>query len=379
MTEKERTLGFTQTNDGTKLSAQILKQVDQLVKSNDLERALVEVKKARELDPKNLYAFAYEERIQELFSKRQVQRVIDPSSLAAPSIHEASPVYPVSSAFSPPPDTDIYGVKVPTLYEEFKKIGRQGIDQTDKSPQQIPNATKEALETYKQALLLIWSDGQKTKEEKDELLDLRNSLLISEKEHDTLERQAKLECYILLLKHVLQSSASKTEVEASLAELRGNFDVSTSDHMHIETNLAALKEKEKQKTIMVVDDDKRVLSITAEILSLAQYAVKAYTTSDEAYDSLKKENADLILCDINLETSTMNGFVFYERVRETPQLKQLPFIFITGLNDALLIRTAKEMGVDDFLIKPIRRENLLATIHGRLKRYEEMKILAGMK
>jgi len=60
-------LESTRIPEATKSSREILKHVDQLVKSNNLEKALQEVKKARELDPKNLYAFAYEERIQELF------------------------------------------------------------------------------------------------------------------------------------------------------------------------------------------------------------------------------------------------------------------------------------------------------------------------
>ena len=64
-----------------KSSREILKRVDQLVKANDLEKALHEVRKARELDPKNLYAFAYEERIQELFAQRQRQEVLTPQKL----------------------------------------------------------------------------------------------------------------------------------------------------------------------------------------------------------------------------------------------------------------------------------------------------------
>ena len=371
-------MGPTKINDTVILSGQILKQVDQLVKSNNLEKALIEVKKAREIDPKNVYAFAYEERIHDLYAKLQVQQAIHPGP-ASVQIREESPAHPPSQPSLPAVKTDIYGKKIPSLYEEFKKVGLQGFDLAKKTVQLPPKAAKEALDTYKQALLLIWSDGEKTHEEEQELLDLRTSLFISAEEHTILERQAKLECYILFLKHVLQSSASKTEVEASLAEFRSNFDVSDSDHLHIETNLAALKTKERQKTIIVVDDDKQILAVVSEILVLAHYAVKSFITSDDALDFVTKENTDMILCDINLETSTMNGFAFYERIRELAHLRQMPFIFISGLNDALLIRAAKETGIDDFLIKPIRRENLLAAIHGRLKRFEDMKILAELK
>jgi CheY-like chemotaxis protein len=355
------------SSEPMKSSRDILKQVDQLVKSNNLEKALVEVRKARELDPKNLYTFAYEERIQELFAQRKRQElsstVMDTGySTAVRNIAEKS---------------DFYGKKVPALYEEFKKAGLRAFDHTI-SPQPA-RATKEALETYKQALLLVWSDGEKTEEEVHELQDLQQSLHITAEEHEALDRQAKLECYIFLLKHLLQSPASKSEVEVSLTELRRSFDVSSSDHVVIEANLTALKEtKEHTRTITVIDDDKQILSVMKEILHLANYEVTIFNTSDDAYEFLKSKKTDCILCDISLETSSMNGFLFYEKIREISHLQQVPFIFITGLDDAVLMRTGKEMGVDDFLVKPIYRENLLATVRGKIKRYEQMKILVGV-
>jgi len=55
--------------------------------------------------------------------------------------------------------TDITKSKVPALYEEFKKAGLRKSDQTE--PTQAKRASKEALEIFRQALLLAWSDGQK--------------------------------------------------------------------------------------------------------------------------------------------------------------------------------------------------------------------------
>jgi PleD family two-component response regulator len=228
--------------------------------------------------------------------------------------------------------------------------------------------------------LLIWSDGQKTEDEIRELQDLRQSLLITQEEHEFLERQAKLECYILLLRHLLQSPASKTEIEASLDEIRRSFDVSGEEHSVIEANLASLRQKKGGKhTIAVIDDDEQVLGLMQELLTLADYEVKNFHTSDAAYEFLKQDRIDLVLCDINLETSSMNGFLFYERVRELPHLQQVPFVFITGLDDPVLMRAGKEMGADDFLVKPVLRENLLATIRGRIKRYEQIRLLSGLQ
>lgn len=366
----------TGISDKTKSSREILKHVDQLVKSNNLEKALQEVKKAREIDPKNLYTFAYEERIQELFVQQQRNKVVAPNTVqdAGVSGKVLTPYNLNEHVFT---DREgVIGKKVPALYEEFKKAGLRSADSTESA--KVKRASKEALDTYKQALLLIWSDGQKTEEDICELQDLRNSLYITTEEHESLDRQAKMECYIFLLKHLLQH-ASQTEVKESLAELRKSFDVSSSEQEVIDANLVVLKEKKRKKQkIAVIDDDEQILTLMEATLVQAKYDVASFSTSDEAYEFLTKESVDLILCDISMETSTMNGFLFYEKIRELGHLQQVPFIFMTGLNDAVLMRAGKEIGVDDFLVKPIHRENLLATIRGRIKRYEQIKLISGL-
>lgn len=367
----------TRIPESTRSSREILKHVDQLVKSNNLEKALQEVKKAREIDPKNLYAYAYEERIQELFIQQQRKKKDALNNLkdADVSGRVLTPYNLNEHIFND--NKGIYEKKVPALYEEFKKAGLRSSDSTGLS--KTNRASKEALETYKQALLLVWSDGQKTEEEVSELQDLRQSLNITVEEHEIIDRRAKLECYIFLLKHLLQSHASQTEVEESLTELRKSFDVSSSDQVVIDANLVVLKEKKGKKCkIAVIDDDEQILSMMKATLLQAKYNVVAFNTSDNAYEFLKKEGVDLILCDISLETSTMNGFLFFERTRELRHLQQVPFVFITGLNDAVLMREGKEIGVDDFLVKPIHRENLLATIRGKIKRYEQLRLLSGL-
>ena len=360
----------------TKSSREILKHVDQLVKSNNLEKALQEVKKARELDPKNLYAFAYEERIQELFIQQQRNKTVPPASVKDADVSgKVLTPYNLNEHILTDRES-INGMKVPALYEEFKKAGLRSDGSTE--PVKVKKASKEALETYKQALLIVWSDGQKTEEEVCELQDLRQSLYITVEEHEVLDRQAKLECYIFLLKHLLQH-ASQTEVKESLAELRKSFDVSSSDQVVIDANLVVLKEKKGKKLkIAVIDDDEQILLLMKETLVQAKYNVVGFSTSDDAYEFLKNEGVDLILCDISLETSTMNGFLFFERTRELRHLQQVPFVFITGLNDDVLMRAGKEIGVDDFLVKPIHRENLLATVRGKIKRYEQLKLLSGL-
>jgi len=112
-----------------------------------------------------------------------------------------------------------------------------------------------------------------------------------------------------------------------------------------------------------------MLQAIEQTLVSNDFKVTAVTTTDEAMALLQKWTPDLILCDVNLETSTMGGFSFYESIRKFEYLNQVPFIFLSGLNDQILIQAGKEMGVDDYLTKPITEKNLIAAVKGKIKRF----------
>ena len=69
----------------------------------------------------------------------------------------------------------------------------------------------------------------------------------------------------------------------------------------------------------------------------------------------------------------MNGYQLYQRVRKNPEWLWIPFIFLTAKDEAEDIRFGKELGADDYLMKPIRPEDLIAAVIGRLERYRQLE------
>jgi CheY-like chemotaxis protein len=233
---------------------------------------------------------------------------------------------------------------------------------------------EETLSRYKLVLSSAWIDGAVTVEEDATLKQLRQSLSISDEEHERLEKEVQREAYVDAFKKAWNSGNITPENATVLAELRKRFQITDEEHLKIESTLLWEIQPVKNKpTLLVVDDDERLLAIVSQTLNEAGFITRSVTTSDEAYAYIRESPPDLILCDVNLETSTMGGFAFYEKVREMDQLRDTPFIFLSGLSDEALVRTGKELGVDDYLSKPVSGETLVATIRGKLRRYHQLK------
>ena len=127
---------------------------------------------------------------------------------------------------------------------------------------------------------------------------------------------------------------------------------------------------EIRASILVVDDQPVLLENIR--LALESTGNRVWTAEDgiEALAILRKERMDLILADIAMPR--MNGYQLYERVRGNPRWVTIPFIFLTARALDSDIRYGKEMGVDDYLTKPIQPEDLLAAVHGKLRRARQL-------
>jgi DNA-binding response OmpR family regulator len=128
-------------------------------------------------------------------------------------------------------------------------------------------------------------------------------------------------------------------------------------------------------SILIVDDQLTLRDNVKQLLEETGY--RALTASDgvEALAVLQSQPVDLILADIAMPG--MNGYQLYERARENPQWVKIPFIFLTARTLDSDIRYGKQLGVDDYLVKPFQLEDLLATVEGKLRRAQQLAQLAG--
>lgn len=123
-------------------------------------------------------------------------------------------------------------------------------------------------------------------------------------------------------------------------------------------------------TILLVDDQPDFLENLGLVLETANYQVLTARDGLRALSVLKAQPVSLILSDI--EMPSMNGYQLYHAVRINPEWVTIPFLFLSGRNLDSDIRHGKELGVDDYLLKPIRPYDLISVIQGKLRRIQQL-------
>src|SRR5207249_745113 len=115
-----------------------------------------------------------------------------------------------------------------------------------------------------------------------------------------------------------------------------------------------------QPIILVADDRVANHALLAELLQTEGYQVVSAFDGDQALRILLTQHIDIALLDVVMPGRT--GFAVCRAVRERPETRLLPVILVTGLNNVEDRVMGIECGADDFLSKPVNREELLARV-----------------
>ncbi len=124
---------------------------------------------------------------------------------------------------------------------------------------------------------------------------------------------------------------------------------------------------DERTDILVIDDCPENLDLLGDTLAQAGYQVRPVPSGDLALQAAQLIVPDLILLDVNMPD--MDGYEVCRRLKDDPQLTEVPVIFVSAMDEAFDKVKAFETGAVDYITKPFKVVELLARIqtHLRLK------------
>jgi len=117
-------------------------------------------------------------------------------------------------------------------------------------------------------------------------------------------------------------------------------------------------------SILVCEDDFAIKTMISTKLKQENYSVYTAQNGQEALNLMEKQQIDLVISDIMMPE--MNGYEFVQTLRETKYT--LPILMITAKSQLESLEEAFKLGVDDYMVKPLRLEELVLRVKALLRR-----------
>ena len=110
--------------------------------------------------------------------------------------------------------------------------------------------------------------------------------------------------------------------------------------------------------ILIVDDEDELVSALEERLYLRGFQAKGVTTGEEALAYLADKPCDVVLLDVKMPG--IGGLELIKRIKQ--QRPNLQVILLTGWSSAEDARKGKELGAYDYLMKPVKIDDLVKVL-----------------
>jgi two-component system response regulator MtrA len=118
--------------------------------------------------------------------------------------------------------------------------------------------------------------------------------------------------------------------------------------------------------ILVIEDDQAIAEIVGILLRAEGFEVSYCADGNQALTAFQVVNPDLVLLDLMLPGR--DGVEICRAIRDT---SGVPIVMLTARSDTSDVVTGLEAGADDYVIKPIKNEELIARIRARLRNIED--------
>lgn len=128
--------------------------------------------------------------------------------------------------------------------------------------------------------------------------------------------------------------------------------------------------------ILVVEDDAKLNKLVCTYLNDSGFNATGCLNANDAYDEMYNNLYELIISDIMMPE--IDGFEFAQTVRQVN--KRIPILFMSAKDDIPSKQKGFQIGIDDYMVKPVVLEELLMRVRALLRRANiemERKLIVG--
>ncbi len=126
-----------------------------------------------------------------------------------------------------------------------------------------------------------------------------------------------------------------------------------------------IEQPDINQPILVVEDEPDTADLVKLILQENGYEVVHAADGQEALDKIASMSIPLLVL-LDIQLPHVDGVTILETIRATPDWQDVPVILLTAVVDPLCIRRAVSIKVQDYMLKPFKRDDLLRCIERTL-------------
>jgi CheY-like chemotaxis protein/tetratricopeptide (TPR) repeat protein len=370
--------------------SELFASVELFIKEKKYPKALNELAKVFQIDPKNYYAQAFSDRIITLMRAETAARKANtapplqfiasdpdtpPSATSAASVREEAPR---PSDNIPPPPTIVHRehqreADTPPSTKTITPAHGDVPQQSAANPPVLtPNSEQQEevrrFTLYRELLKECWTDGVITPEESDMLHHARVQYGISFDTHCQIEVGIKIDAYVDALHIVWLDGVVNDNEQEVLEIMRKKFGITLEEQAAAEERFSAVRtSKQAKPMILIVDSDYNNSICAARALISRGYDVRIERVPDDALHFMTTHTPDLILSEAGFPQLDTDGFDLFQRTRSDERLSQVPFLMMTNSDDGRMMRAGLRMGVDYVIPKPLHIGYMISIVEGKLK------------
>lgn len=121
-----------------------------------------------------------------------------------------------------------------------------------------------------------------------------------------------------------------------------------------------------EKRIFIVDDDADLVKIISEFLKQESYRVYSSLNPKEALKQIAETMPDLVLLDVRMKE--MSGLDVCRALKADPKTRNILVVILSVKADVADVVVGLELGAEDYIRKPIQKEELVARVKAVMRR-----------